>query len=115
MKRILLAAALCATSAMAAAQQPAEQPPGPKCEPRPQRPSQSLLNDPRVRHNFERDVKAYGECMKKYIEEHKAIALAHHNAANAAIEEYNRTVESLNAQGASGGASLGTVPPKRGY
>ena len=119
MKRILLTAALCATSAWVGAQQ-APAVPGPKCEPKPQRPGESLLGDPRVRRQFERDVKVYGDCMKLYIEEQKAIALAHHNAANAAIEEYNRTAEALNPQADKGSKSgpatgLGSTPPKQGY
>ena len=125
MKRTFLAVALCATSALVAAQQPAATPapaavPAPKCEPKPQRPGESLLNDPRVRRQFERDVKVYGDCMKQYIEEHKAIALTHHNAANAAIEEYNRTVDSLNPQADKGsksgpGTSQSSTPPRQGY
>ena len=124
MKRILLAAVLCATSAMAAAQQQPTPPevPGPKCEPKPQRPGDSLLSDPKVRRNFERDVKVYSDCMMKYIDERKAIASAHHAAANAAIEEYNRTAQAINPQPPAGastksgpGSSLGSTPPKQGY
>ena len=120
MKRILLAAALCATSAFAAAQQPTV--PGPKCDPKPQRPGESLLSDPGVRRTFERDVKTYSDCMKKYIEEQKAIALAHHNAANAAIEEYNRTAEAINPKTeepagtkTGPGTSQSSTPPRQGY
>jgi hypothetical protein len=121
MKRILLAAVLCATSAMATAQQPAPEIPGPKCEPKPQRPGESLLSDPRVRRQFERDVKLYTDCMVKYIEERKTVASAHHAAANAAIAEYNKTVDELNPQkeGEKGsksgpGTSLNATPPRQG-
>ena len=101
MKRILLAAAVCATSALAVAQQPTDVP-SIKCEPKPQRPGSSLLSDPRVRRNFERDVKTYRECVMAYVEERKAVAAthekilrAHQSAANAAIEDYNATVKQL--------------------
>ena len=121
MKRTLLAAVLCATSALAAAQQSPDVP-GPKCEPKPQRPGDSLLSDPRIRRNFERDVKAYSDCMVKYIEERKAVAAAHHAAANAAIAEYNKTAQELNPPsddakaGKSGpGSSLQATPPRQGY
>jgi hypothetical protein len=103
MKRTLLAAALCAISASVCAQQPTDVP-APKCEPKPQRMGGSLLSDPRVRRTFEREVKVYRECMLAYIEERKAVVAthekilhAHRNAANAAVEEYNATVKSLEA------------------
>ena len=123
MKRILLAAALCATSALAVAQQPAPAPvAGHKCEPKPQRPGESILADARVRRQFERDVKVYSECMMKYIEERKADAAAQLAAANAAIDEYNKTAQAVNPQAqpadqskSGPGTSLGSTPPKQGY
>ena len=121
MKRILLAAVLCATSALAAAQQSPDVP-GPKCEPKPQRPGESLLSDPRVRRNFEREVKTYSDCMVKYIEERKAAAAAYLAAANAAIAEYNKTAQELNpaseepkASRSGPGTSLNATPPRQGY
>ena len=121
MKRTLLAAVLCATSALAAAQQPTDLP-GPKCEPKPQRPGDSLLADPRIRRNFEREVKTYSDCMVKYIEERKAMANAYLAAANAAIAEYNKTVDELNPKSiddrgtrSGPGSSQNAAPPRQGY
>ena len=121
MKRILLAAALCATSALAVAQQPVTVA-GPKCEPKPQRPGESILADPGVRRQFERDVKVYSECMMKYIEERKADAAAQLAAANAAIDEYNKTAQAVNPQAqpanqskSGPGTSLGSTPPRQDY
>jgi hypothetical protein len=38
---------------------------------------------------FNKEIKTYGDCIRKYIEELKAIALAATAAGNSAIDEYN--------------------------
>ena len=100
MKRILLAAALCATSAMVAAQ-PTDVPPI-KCE-KPQMPGKRMMEDYKVQKRFETDVKKYKDCVNAYVDErktfissHEKALRAHERAANAAIEEYNATVQAFN-------------------
>jgi hypothetical protein len=122
MKRTLLAAALCATSAMVAAQQPTDIP-GPKCE-KPRRPGESLMNENTVRRQFEREIKSYRECMLAFIEARKVSIKAHEGAGNAAIEEYNATMKELNSSPeekenknttkTGPGTSLQSAPPKQG-
>ena len=127
MKRILLAAALCATSATVAAQQPTDVPPL-KCE-KPQMPGKRMMEDYKVQRGFESDVKKYKECVNAYVDErksaisgHEKALRAHERAANSAIEEYNATVLSFNPEADKGsksgpgtGAGAGSTEPKRGY
>jgi len=123
MKRTLLAAALCATSAMVAAQQPSDVP-GPKCD-KPRRPGESLMDEGTVRRQYEREIKSYRECMVAFIDARKASIKAHEAAANGAIEEYNATMKALNPQAeekenknttkTGPGTSLQSTPPRQGY
>ena len=122
MKRILLTAALCATSAMVAAQQPTDVP-GPKCE-KPRRPGESLMNENTVRRQFEREITSYRECMLAFIEARKVSIKAHESAGNAAVDEYNTTMKELNPTAptenknstkSGPGTSLQSTPPRQGY
>ena len=47
---------------------------------------------------FNRDFKAYGECVKKYVDQNKAIADAATTSANRAIEEYNTYTAEIKAK-----------------
>jgi hypothetical protein len=102
MKRIFLAAALlaCASTPFAqtaeAPKAPAVEVPKPKCGAQPQYPSKLELQGESRRRGFERDLKAYQDCMVGFIEEHKAIMKANQEAATAAIEEFNAFVKKLN-------------------
>ena len=47
---------------------------------------------------WQRDYTAWGDCMKKFINDQRALAEPYNKAANAAIEDYNGTVAKLNDQ-----------------
>ena len=47
---------------------------------------------------FNRDFKAYGECVKKYVDQNKAIADAATASANRAIDEYNTYTAEIKAK-----------------
>ena len=103
MKRIFLAAALlaCASTPFAqtaeAPKVPAVEVPKPKCGAQPQFPSSKLeLQGESRRRAFDRDLKAYDECMKAFIEERKAIMKANQEATTAAVEEFNAFVKKVN-------------------
>ena len=42
-------------------------------------------------------MKAYLECLKKFVEEQQAASSTHAKAANAGVEEYNRAIKVYNA------------------
>ena len=47
---------------------------------------------------FDRELKAYQECMRTYIDDRKKAGAAEYAAANAAIESFNKTMKDLNAE-----------------
>lgn len=47
---------------------------------------------------FNREFKAYGECVKKYVDQNKAIAEAATAAANRAVDEYNTYTADIKAK-----------------
>jgi hypothetical protein len=47
---------------------------------------------------FNREYTAYGDCVKKYIEDNKALIKATTEATNKAIEEYNKYNAEIKAQ-----------------
>ena len=55
------------------------------------------LSEPRVTA-FNRDFKAYGECVKKYVDQNKAIAEAATTSANRAIDDYNTYTAEIKAK-----------------
>jgi hypothetical protein len=94
MKRILLAACLlaCATTPFAQVTDV----PKHKCEPRPEYPGRLAMQSDIRRKTFDREVKAYQECMNKYLEDRKVVMKANEENANAAIAEYNDVMKKLN-------------------
>lgn len=95
MIRTTLAAALLLGAAAAQANTPTDVPKH-KCEPKPQLPGQRMMQEPNVAKNFKRELDAYRTCMKAYADERAAVAKAHTDAGNAAINEYNDTMKALN-------------------
>jgi hypothetical protein len=94
----LLAASLSAIAAGAHAQPaPAATPniPPHKCV-KPEYPGK--LASPQRFNNFNKEFTAYGECMKKYIEETKLILNAAAAAVNGAVEEFNKAVVDIKTQ-----------------
>lgn len=95
MTRILLGAALWAAAATVLAADAVEVP-AMKCE-KPQRPGLGLSADAKVRKRYEEDIKRYRECAEAYVAQRQKAITANQTAANAAIEEYNQTIKTLNA------------------
>ena len=95
MKRIALALALLACASTPFAQ--TVDVPKPKCEPKPEYPGRLPMQSDSRRRLFEREVKAYKDCMTAYLEDRKAASSANAAAANAAIEEFNTTMKKINA------------------
>jgi hypothetical protein len=50
------------------------------------------------RNNWMRDMKAYLDCVKAFITEQQSQASSHAAAANGAVEEYNKSIKTLNEQ-----------------
>ena len=95
MKSITLAALLVAgVSSAAFAQAPADVPKH-KCEPKPQLPMRTMAGDPNTRKRFLKDIEDYKNCMKQFADERAASAKSHTDAGNAAIDEYNATMKTL--------------------
>lgn len=67
----------------------------PSCE-QPEYPGR--LADAGKFEKFNKKYKAYGECMKKFIDEQANLEKASMANANAAINDYNAFVKSVNAQ-----------------
>lgn len=96
-----LAAVLALAPAIALAQTPAAAPapaavPKPNCQHPGDHPGR-LASDNQVR-NWSREARAYLECVKKFVDDQKALALPllerakpHQDAANAAIDLYNKS------------------------
>jgi hypothetical protein len=59
--------------------------------------SARLANDPNMTA-FNRNFKAYGECVKKYVDQNKAIAEAATAAANRVVDEYNTYTADIKAK-----------------
>jgi len=108
MKRHCLAAALAFACGAALAQAPAAAVPKVSCEPKPVLP---MINDKMVQRNFDRDLKAYKDCIKVYVDAREAAIKANQEAANAAINEYNALLSSLKDQ--SSGTSGSSSDPKK--
>ena len=50
------------------------------------------------RNTWTKNAKAYIECLKHFIDQEQALASPHVRAANAAIEEYNKSIKAFNDQ-----------------
>jgi hypothetical protein len=96
MKRITVAALLAAFAFPAFAQSSPEIP-KPKCEPKPEYPGRLAMQSESRRRLFERELKAYKECMQGYVDQRKAAASAEAAAGNQAIEDYNAVMKKINA------------------
>ena len=69
-----------------------------KCEPKPTLPGARLMEEPSVRKRFQNDIDSYKKCMTAYLDERKAAIAANQEAANGAIEEYNKLMKDLQDQ-----------------
>jgi hypothetical protein len=57
----------------------------------------SLASDTQ-RKVWQRDYTAWGDCMKKFINDQRALAEPYNKASNAAIDDYNASVKMYNEQ-----------------
>jgi len=95
MKRATLAAGLLLGAASSLTFAQAADVPKPKCEPKPTLPGARLMEEPSVRKRFQGDLDNYKKCMTAYLDERKAAIAKEQEAANAAIEDYNKTMKDL--------------------
>ena len=95
-----VAVSALAWSAMAAAQTPAAPPAMPAIPPhqcvKPEIPAESVAAT-RI-NTFNRNITAYSECIKKYVEDTKALMSAAQAAGNAAVDEFNKFAAEVKAQ-----------------
>jgi hypothetical protein len=96
MKRIAIAAAALALSASVVFEAQAAEIPKHKCESPPEVPGRIVSQQRGVLERFNKELKAYQDCMTAYLEERKADMKAHQEAANATIEEYNAAMRAIN-------------------
>jgi hypothetical protein len=52
----------------------------------------------RKRNDWAKSMKAYVECLKRFIEDERAAAAPHIKAANAAVDEYSKAIKTFNDQ-----------------
>lgn len=102
MKKFALAAGLVLAATAAAAQTaatpaPAVDIPKPKCV-APRVPGEVMRQDMHEMDRFNRDIKAYKDCVSAYVAERQAASKANIEAGNAAAEEYNKTIKALNEE-----------------
>jgi hypothetical protein len=101
---LILVAAAALGVATAHAQTPAAAAPAagdanvakPNC-PKPGDVPGSLASDGQ-RRTWQRDYTTWGDCMKKFINDQRALAEPYNKASNAAIDDYNNTVKLYNDQ-----------------
>lgn len=98
MNRATLAAGLLLGAASTLTFAQAADVPKVKCEPKPTLPGARLMEEPSVRKRFQTDLDNYKKCMTGYLDERKAAIAANQEAANAAIEEYNKLMKDLTEQ-----------------
>ncbi len=92
MKRTALALALALGATAAFAQAPATPaatvPPA-KCEPKPVYPGAKAIQHDMKREAFQKELKAYQDCVRNYVAERKAVIEASNAAIRTTVEEHN--------------------------
>jgi hypothetical protein len=71
-----------------------------KCGELPTWPGKKAPDTQRAR--FENNMKTYGDCIRVYIDERRAVIKANEAVARAAIEDYNNVLEGARADVAAG-------------
>jgi len=95
MKRTIFALAFALGATAAAAQAPAapaaaaSSVPPAKCEPKPVYPGAKAIQHDMKREQFQKELKAYQDCVKNYVAERKAFIEASNAAIRATVEEHN--------------------------
>ncbi len=98
MKRTLfaLAFALGATAALAQAPAaPAATVPPARCEPKPVYPGAKAIQHDMKREQFQKELKAFQDCVKNYVAERKAFIEASNAAIRATVEEHNAVMTKI--------------------
>jgi len=104
MKRHALSLALAwgATAAFAQAPAPAApatvQVPAPKCEPKPVYPGMKAIQDEDKRESFQKELKAYQDCVRAYVTERKSYIEASNVAIRALVEEHNALMAKIRTE-----------------
>ena len=92
MKRTIFALAFALGATAAAAQAPATPaaivPPA-KCEPKPVYPGAKAIQHDMKREQFQKELKAFQDCVKNYVADRKAYIEASNAAIRATVEEHN--------------------------
>ena len=94
MKRLVLAVALGLGLSFPAFAQNAEVQKL-KCEPKPEYPGRLAMGSETRRKTFDREIKAYKDCVTAYLEQRKAAIKANQEAADAAVEEHNAVMKKV--------------------
>ena len=98
MKRAIIAAGLLLGAASSLTFAQAADVPKHQCDPKPTLPGARLMEEPSVRKRFQGDLDKYKKCMSDYLEARKAAIAKEQEAANSAVEEYNKTMHDLAEQ-----------------
>ena len=98
MKSTIIAAGLLLGAASTLSFAQAADVPKFNCDPKPTLPGARLMEEPSVRKRFQSDLDNYKKCMTAYLDERKAAIAANQEAANGAIEAYNKLMKDLQDQ-----------------
>jgi hypothetical protein len=98
MNRIVLALGLALGTTTALAQAPAAPaatvPPA-NCEPKPAYPGLKAIQNDSKREQFQKELKAYQDCVKSYVAERKAFIEASNAAIRSVVEEHNAVMTKI--------------------
>ena len=99
MNRTALALALALGATAALAQAPAApaapQVPQASCEPKPAYPGAKAIQHDMKREAFQKELKAYQDCIRNYVGERKAYIEASNAAIRTAVEEHNAVMSKI--------------------
>jgi hypothetical protein len=104
MKRLVLPLALVWGATPALAQAPAApatpiavEVPAAKCDPKPVYPGPKVMQDDAKREKFQKEIKAYQDCVKAFVAERKAYVEATNAAIRTTVEEHNAIMNKIRA------------------
>ena len=66
-----------------------------KCEPKPAYPGAKAIQHDMKREQFQKELKAYQDCVKNYVAERKAYIEASNAAIRTAVEEHNAVMTKI--------------------
>lgn len=65
---------------------------------KPELPGRLAMEQPKVMNAFNRETKAYRECIQKYVDDTKALTAAAVAAGNAAVDDFNKLNAEIKAE-----------------